>query len=149
MPQPVDATGAFTPMQSAAELVDVLDNYLAGLKAGRAPDRAGLLALHPALADQLDSCLAALEFIHRTEQPAPSDAPAVLGDFRILRAIGRGGWLATCTDARPQLFGRILRKWQAARPGAVRRLRREARHEGPFLDDLLAVADEPLRIWLT
>jgi hypothetical protein len=28
----------------------------------------------------------------------------------------------------------------------VRRLRREARHEGPFLDDLLADAEDPLRV---
>jgi Protein kinase domain/FG-GAP-like repeat len=91
MPQQVDATGAYTPMQSASELVDVLDHYLADLKAGQVPDRAALLALHPDLADQLDSCLAALEFIHRTEQPSRSDTPTVLGDFRILREIGRGG----------------------------------------------------------
>src|SRR5580704_1457578 len=91
MPQQVDATGAYTPMQSAGELVDVLDHYLADLKAGQAPDRAALLALHPDLADQLDSCLAALEFIHRTEQPNRTDTPTLLGDFRILREIGRGG----------------------------------------------------------
>src|SRR5262249_31209713 len=36
MPPTSDATGAFTP--SAAELADVLDRYLADLKAGKAPD---------------------------------------------------------------------------------------------------------------
>jgi hypothetical protein len=54
-------------------------------------------------------------------------------------------WLGTGAAARPALFGRILRKWQAARPGAVRRLRNEQRHDAPFLDDLLADADGPLR----
>jgi hypothetical protein len=56
------------------------------------------------------------------------------------------GWLAAGHDARPDLFGRILRKWQAARPGAVRRLRQEAQHGAPFLEDLLADAEQPLRL---
>jgi hypothetical protein len=55
-------------------------------------------------------------------------------------------WLAAGVDARPELFGRILRKWQAARPGAMRRLRGEANHNAPFLDDLLEAAEEPLRV---
>lgn len=38
------------------------------------------------------------------------------------------------------LFGRILRKWQAARPRPMRRLRHEARHESPYLDDLIEAA---------
>jgi hypothetical protein len=55
-------------------------------------------------------------------------------------------WLQASPDARPELFGRILRKWQATRPLAMRRLRREAQHEAPFLDDLLEEAEEPLRL---
>jgi len=54
-------------------------------------------------------------------------------------------WVAGPRDARPQLFGRILRKWQATRPLAMRRLRAEAEHRAPFLDDLLELAAEPLR----
>jgi hypothetical protein len=54
-------------------------------------------------------------------------------------------WLAASSEARPEFFGRILRKWQATRPSAMRRLRKEAQHEGPFLDDLLKEAEEPLR----
>lgn len=54
-------------------------------------------------------------------------------------------WLGAHRDARPQLFGRILRKWQATRPVAMRRLRAEAKHRPPFLDDLLESAAEPLR----
>jgi len=47
-------------------------------------------------------------------------------------------WLMADQEFRPKLFGRILRKWQATRPRAMRRLREEARHEAPFLDDLLS-----------
>lgn len=53
-------------------------------------------------------------------------------------------WLAAQEDARPELFGRILRRWQATRPLAMRRLRKEAEHTAPFLDDLLQRAVEPL-----
>jgi hypothetical protein len=53
-------------------------------------------------------------------------------------------WLAAPRYARPELFGRILRKWQATRPYPMRRLRIEAEHGAPFLDDLLESATEPL-----
>jgi hypothetical protein len=54
-------------------------------------------------------------------------------------------WVDADRDARPELFGRILRKWQATRPAAMRRLRAEAGHRPPFLDDLLESAAEPIR----
>lgn len=54
-------------------------------------------------------------------------------------------WVAAPPDARPQLFGRILRKWQATRPAPMRRLRVDAKHNEPFLDVLLREAREPLR----
>lgn len=54
-------------------------------------------------------------------------------------------WLGATVDRRPELFGRVLRKWQATRPRPMRRLRTEAIHERPYLDDLLEEAEEPLR----
>jgi hypothetical protein len=51
-------------------------------------------------------------------------------------------WLVVEAAARSELFGQILRKWQATRPVAMRRLRAEARHEPPFLEDLLTSASE-------
>lgn len=54
-------------------------------------------------------------------------------------------WVVAPPDSRPQLFGRILRRWQATRPLAMRRLRAEAEHGPPFLNDLVAAAEEPLR----
>lgn len=53
-------------------------------------------------------------------------------------------WLAARDDARAELFGRILRKWQATRPKAMRRLEREAHHDAPFLDDLLTRATQSI-----
>lgn len=55
-------------------------------------------------------------------------------------------WVRADQYTRPQLFGRILRKWQATRPVPMRRLRAEAKHPPPFLDDLLESAAEPLSV---
>jgi len=55
-------------------------------------------------------------------------------------------WLDAPRPARPELFGKILRKWQAARPRAMRRLRADtkATHIAPFLDDLLDQSAAPI-----
>ena len=76
-------------LDTAAALVRVLDQYMAELKSGTAPDRAKFLADHPELASQSEPCLAGIEFIYRAARPASS--PTQLGDFRIIRELGRGG----------------------------------------------------------
>jgi hypothetical protein len=55
-------------------------------------------------------------------------------------------WLDAPQPGRPELFGKILRKWQATRPRAMRRLRadRKATHTEPFLDDLLDKSATPI-----
>jgi serine/threonine protein kinase len=84
-------------------LAEVLDANLAALEAGKPPDVEELLARHPDLAGDLRECLASLAFIRRAEVRAgrvadDGDAPpqgeaagGMLGDFRILREVGRGG----------------------------------------------------------
>jgi serine/threonine protein kinase/Tfp pilus assembly protein PilF len=87
------------PSEVDARLVQVLDGYLANLQAGAPPDREELLARHPDLAADLDACLGSLEFIRQagvrgTGAPLPDgadDPPGVLGDYRIIREVGRGG----------------------------------------------------------
>jgi serine/threonine protein kinase/Flp pilus assembly protein TadD len=98
--------------QSAAGLensgvVQAVQEYLAALEAGQKPDRQRFLERYPAIAQGLADCLDALEFVH-TAAPRPNQAPVerpddasaasaetplegLLGDFRILREIGRGG----------------------------------------------------------
>src|SRR6516165_6481665 len=87
---------------SEARLVQALDDYLAALEAGDAPDKDAFLARYPELAEDLVACLASLDFIRRAsvkaapgpqESAPPEGAGAyrVLGDFRIVREIGRGG----------------------------------------------------------
>jgi hypothetical protein len=54
-------------------------------------------------------------------------------------------WLAARPSERTELFGVILRRWQAARPRPMRRTRAAAAHKPPYLDDLLVSARGPAR----
>src|SRR5919204_706509 len=80
---------------SEARLVRVLEEYLAALEAGTPPDKDTWLARHPELAEDLEACLASLEFIRRADTRTGADGPEpalrVLGDYRLRREVGRGG----------------------------------------------------------
>jgi WD40 repeat protein/serine/threonine protein kinase len=80
----------------------VLEEYLARLEQGAPPSPEELVHQHPELADRLQEFLASLEFLHRAAlnlhsgdqaEGAVAAAPELgeLGDFRIVREIGRGG----------------------------------------------------------
>jgi serine/threonine protein kinase len=88
-PEP-DATNVYQSAGSASELVRILDQYLVDLQSGQAPDKAKLIQEHPDLALELENCLAGIEFVHGAARPAAA-APTELGDFRLLREVGRGG----------------------------------------------------------
>lgn len=123
--------------EQAEQLVRILDQYLADLKAGRPTDRATLLAAHPNLADQLGACLAGLEFIQGVESTGPGakgDVASVgsrtLGDFRIVREVGRGG-MGAVYEAEQVSLGRrvalkVLRFGGVSDPEALDRFQREA-----------------------
>ena len=85
-----EATGAYVPNGTDARVVALLDQYLADLQAGKAPDKAKLLADHPDLAGPLAQCLSGIDFVHRAAQTR-AEMPAHLGDFKIIREVGRGG----------------------------------------------------------
>ncbi len=92
------ATGSFHASGSALELASILERYMDELQAGKAPSREELLRAHPEVADRLESCLAGIDFIHRAANPtartgsaAGGGEPLLLGDFRIVREVGRGG----------------------------------------------------------
>jgi predicted Ser/Thr protein kinase len=110
-------------------LASLLEAYMAEISAGRAPDRERLLAENPGLAAQLDACLAGIDFIHKATG-APAEEPAVLGDFRIVRELGRGG-MGVVYEAEQTSLGRrvalkVLRYGVVADPEAMQRFRREA-----------------------
>ncbi len=123
------ATGSYDPSGTAAKLVQLLDQYLADLQAGRAPDRDRLRAEHPELAAELDQCLSGIDFVHRAAQSAGA-APVQLGDFRIVREIGRGGmgvvYEAEQLSLRRRVALKVLRFGGTADQEAMQRFQREA-----------------------
>ncbi len=85
-------------------VVTALEEYLEALHAGHPWSRDDFLAQHSEIADALNQCLSGLEFIHTAGaqldgsqsffgvHPPGSVPPSIqLGDYRILREIGRGG----------------------------------------------------------
>jgi serine/threonine protein kinase len=82
-------------------VIAALDEYLAALEAGQRPNRQAFLARHAAVADALAECLDGMEALHEASSstqlpaaglPAGEWQPGTpLGDFRIVREIGRGG----------------------------------------------------------
>jgi len=117
------------PSQSAVELAGILDRYMSDLQAGEAPEQGQLLAAHPELAAQLEGCLAGIEFVHRATGPA-TEEPATLGEFRVVREIGRGGmgvvYAADQTSLRRRVALKVLRFGVVADEEAMQRFRREA-----------------------
>jgi serine/threonine protein kinase len=87
------------------ELVEVLERYMADLESGIAPDEQALLAAHPDLADELRPYLESLRLLDGAtrdirlpranangtqDDTAPQNARQI-GEYRIVREIGRGG----------------------------------------------------------
>ncbi|MHC4933856.1 MAG: serine/threonine-protein kinase, partial [Planctomycetota bacterium] len=70
-------------------LTRALEEYLAEIEAGRAPSRDAFLRRYPDLSAELAPCLTALDFVQGPL--AAESAPRTLGDFEIVREIGRGG----------------------------------------------------------
>ncbi len=130
-PDPATSRAAESVLRSdtGTLLAGILDAYLAELHSGKSPDRGELLAAHPALATQLEACLAGIEFVHRAAGPAALE-PATLGEFQIVRELGRGGmgvvYEADQTSLRRRVALKVLRFGAVADLEAMRRFRREA-----------------------
>jgi serine/threonine protein kinase/tetratricopeptide (TPR) repeat protein len=101
------------PTAQDAELARVLEACLTQIEAGRSIEREALLSEHPHLADRLQTCLDALNLVQqataglspaRPEQTAPV-AAGRLGDFDIVREVGRGG-MGVVYEAKQVSLGR-------------------------------------------
>ena len=90
------------PDQRDLCLAQVLDEYLAQVRAGSAPSPSQLMAQHPNLAGDLQDCLACLDVIRQAGQTTcqagalaetvdANRGTTALGDFRLVREIGKGG----------------------------------------------------------
>ncbi|MGQ0637387.1 MAG: serine/threonine protein kinase [Planctomycetaceae bacterium] len=95
------------PVADDPRIVEVLEEYLGELEKGQRPDWTQYVQRYPELADHIAECLESLEFVQMTSpnQMAQSNEmslggvlrrwleahPGPLGDFQILRELGRGG----------------------------------------------------------
>ena len=99
---------AIVPLEEAleptSEVISILEEFLTKLEAGARLNPEDLTARCPALAEPLKACLASLEFLHDASlslrDPAAPEPPSAtecqtdlgrLGDFQLVREIGRGG----------------------------------------------------------
>lgn len=121
------ADTAADPLLSA--LARVLDDVVAGLETGSPPSKARLVAAHPELAPHLEHALDSLELLHPSGH-APASIPTRIGDFQIVREIGRGGmgvvYEAEQLSLRRRVALKILRSINAIDDAATQRFRREA-----------------------
>ncbi|MGQ0553565.1 MAG: serine/threonine-protein kinase [Planctomycetota bacterium] len=83
--QPGAGAGGERPLQ------DLQDEILDRLHAGEPVDREALLAQHPLHAEALRRFFGLLDVIEATPGQTPAASPSRLGEFEIVREIGRGG----------------------------------------------------------
>jgi serine/threonine protein kinase len=119
-----------------------LEVYLARLRRGERPDRAAFLDEYADLAEVLAPCLDGLELVHTAARDLPleeavAELPDVglppasrLGDYRILREVGRGG-MGIVYEAEQVSLGRrvalkVLPLASALDPRQLQRFRIEA-----------------------
>jgi serine/threonine protein kinase/WD40 repeat protein len=111
--------GAFTTSASIDDpaVVRALQEYRTAAEAGRPPARSEFLARFPALTGELAACLDALDFVCEAapllcaddhDSAAAGEAPGTpLGDYLIVREIGRGG-MGIVYEARQLSLDRLV-----------------------------------------
>lgn len=137
-----------------SRLEEVLDQYLAELANGATPDQEGYLRRFPDLAEPLKSVFRTLEFVETTSRAldgAHLSEGQRLGDFEIVREVGRGGMGVVYEAVQRSLDRRVALKVLPAGvllggPTASKRFAREAaiaaRLHHPHLVPVYAVGEE-------
>jgi tetratricopeptide (TPR) repeat protein len=115
-------------------LVAALEGYLAALEAGERPDPSAVLHDNPEIADALADCLAGLDLLHGATVAGHGGEPAAprrVGEFRLVREIGRGG-MGVVYEAEDEKLGRrvavkVLPLAAGLDPAELQRFRNESR----------------------
>jgi serine/threonine protein kinase len=129
-----------TPTGQASAKYEILDrladDFAERLRRGETPSIKEYIDRHPELAADINELLPALVEIAHAEKgrretgPEPAQAPQQLGDYRLLREIGRGGMGVVYEAEQISLTRRVALKVlaSAVKDGkALERFRREAR----------------------
>jgi serine/threonine protein kinase len=90
----VSDVSASAETSTEALVAEIVDAFMAQLAKGEQPSVEDYARRHPAIADVLRKVLPALQVLEPPTGPFEDGAPltvGVLGDFRILRELGRGG----------------------------------------------------------
>ena len=110
-------------------LEDIQDGILDRLHAGETVDREQVLRAHPEHREALEQFFAVVELVETAPEPE-EPPPARLGEFRILREIGRGGmgvvYEAEQTSLRRRVALKVLPPALRADRQLYARFRREA-----------------------
>jgi tetratricopeptide (TPR) repeat protein len=103
-------------MTNKENFAEILDEYLRALEAGNPPDREALLARHPELEEELKAALLGIDFVHvaaprlAPDEHAGAQPGRSLGDYRLLRELGRGGMAVVYEAEQVSLARRVALK---------------------------------------
>jgi tRNA A-37 threonylcarbamoyl transferase component Bud32 len=111
-------------------LEDVQDAVLSKIHAGEDVDRDAVLASHPEHADALREFFRVLDVIETPPPPADAATPTSLGEFRIIRELGKGGmgvvYEAEQASLKRRVALKVLPPALRTDPRLVARFQREA-----------------------
>jgi tetratricopeptide (TPR) repeat protein/tRNA A-37 threonylcarbamoyl transferase component Bud32 len=111
-------------------LAGLIDEYTALRQTGACVDAAAFCAAHPDHADALRQLLPALEMLDDLGRSSPASVPDALGDFRLLRELGRGGmgvvYEAEQISLKRRVAVKVLPNAWALDPLHLQRFRNEA-----------------------
>jgi tetratricopeptide (TPR) repeat protein len=123
--------------QRAAALEEVLEKYLDELAEGRTPDQGEYLRAYPELADSLRGVFKTLSFVEaagKSLNAAQLTRGQQLGEYRIVREIGRGGmgvvYEAVQTSLNRRVALKVLPAGALLSANALERFSREATTSG-------------------
>ncbi len=130
--EPEVLRGLTEPQQE--RLTEILDEYLRKMELGEIQDRSELIAAHPDLSDALRDYLTKLDELNRLVGGEPRSSEIIgkqLGDFRLVRELGRGGmgivYLAQQVSLDRMVAVKLLPFASLLEPKYIERFKNEAR----------------------